>query len=335
MIKAFLRFSFMASIGLFLICSIANVVEDVQITPSEMIYSPLAGEVGVALRAAKAAGNILLFLRQEAMDQTAREGRVPHATRADIASNELIYEILHKSFPEDGYISQEGIPGGSPTFKNAKRYWLVDPLDGTTPFAEGKVTGFCVIITLVDESRVPVLNITHFPSYPTADTATTFFAVKGYGAFKQEGNNTPQKLIGGVTANKIVPYSSTPTSMITKIYTHLGIAKGDLMKSVSCGQRIAFLTDPDPQANLYLTSCLPTTCGKTANDARISFTCTWDIGGIVILEEIGGVIKLLDPQDQIDWLNPKGVIYPQDGHQNVLVATNDPVIFDRVGEVFE
>ena len=45
--------------------------------------------------------------------------------------------------------------------------------------------------------------------------------------------------------------------------------------------------------------------------------------------------SLLASLRRIDWLNPKGVIYPQDGHQNVLVATNDPVIFDSVREALE
>ncbi len=332
---ALLGFLLVLGMGVFPFYSIANAVEEVKSVPREIAHSPLVGEMEIALKAAKEAGVLLLSLRQEVINQTAKEGYVPDSTIADVVSNELIYEILHKAFPEDGYFSQEGILGRSPPFENVRRYWLVDPLDGTTSFAEGKVTGFCIIITLVDESGVPVLNITHFPNYPKVDTTTTFFAVKGYGAFKQEGESAPQKLKSKVVADKIVSYSSTLTSMITKIYTKLGIFKEDLIKSVSCGQRIAFLADSDAKANLYLTSCLPTTCGKTSDKARISFTSTWDIGGIVILEEIGGTIMLVDSRDQIDWLNPQGIIYPQDGHQNVLVATSDPTIFDTVSKALE
>jgi 3'-phosphoadenosine 5'-phosphosulfate (PAPS) 3'-phosphatase len=329
------RLFLLLSLALAPFCSIAYTFEEMKNVPEEMAYSSLAGEMAIALKAAKEAGTLLLSLRQEVMDQTAMEGRVPDSTTADIGSNELIYGILHKAFPEDGYFSQEGIPGKGPTFENAKRYWLVDPLDGTTSYAEGKVTGFCIIITLVDESGVPVLNATHFPSYPRLDTTTTFFALKGYGAFKQEGENAPKKLTSKMTADKIVSYSSTWTSLITKFYTQVGILKEDLVKSASCGQRIALLADSDTKANLYLTSCLPTTCGKIAENARISFTNTWDIGGIVILEEIGGVIKLIDPRDQIEWLNPHGVIYPHDGHENVLVATSDPSIFDVVSQALD
>jgi 3'-phosphoadenosine 5'-phosphosulfate (PAPS) 3'-phosphatase len=311
------RLFLLLSLALAPFCSIAYSFEEMKNVPEEMAYSPLAGEMAIALKAAKEAGNLLLSLRQEVIDQTAMEGRVPDSTT------------------EDGYFSQEGIPGKGPTFENAKRYWLVDPLDGTTSYAEGKVTGFCIIITLVDESGVPVLNATHFPSYPRLDTTTTFFALKGYGAFKQEGENAPKKLTSKMTADKIVSYSSTWTSLITKFYTQVGILKEDLVKSASCGQRIALLADPDTKANLYLTSCLPTTCGKIAENARISFTNTWDIGGIVILEEIGGVIKLIDPRDQIEWLNPHGVIYPHDGHENVLVATSSPSIFDVVSQALD
>jgi 3'-phosphoadenosine 5'-phosphosulfate (PAPS) 3'-phosphatase len=333
MSRTLLGFLLVLGIGIFPVHS--NAVEKVKNLPKEIAHSPFVREMEIALKAAREAGALLLSLRPEVINQTANEGYIPDSTSADVASNELIYEILHKAFPEDGYFSQEGIPGNGPIFENAKRYWLVDPLDGTTSFAEGKVTGFCIIITLVDETRVPVLNITHFPNYPRVDTTTTFFAVKGYGAFKQEGESTPQKLKSKVSANKIISYSSTLTSMITKIYTKLGISREDLIKSVSCGQRIAFLADPDTKVNLYLTSCLPTTCGKTSDKARISFTSTWDIGGIVILEEIGGIIMLVDSCDQIDWLNPQGVIYPQDGHQNVLIATSDSTIFDAVRKALE
>jgi 3'-phosphoadenosine 5'-phosphosulfate (PAPS) 3'-phosphatase len=292
--------------------------------PIEIAHSCFAREMQTALLAARQAGDSILFLRQEAIDRYNQEGRAPDSTKADRVSNQLICEALHWAFPEDGYRSQEGFCSST-----AKRYWIVDPLDGTSPFCEGKTTGFCVIIGLVDETGVPVLNVTHLPDYPVVGTSTVYFAVKGCGAYKIEGDGPAERLKVG-PKDRMIPFASTQTSQITKIYKALGVQKEDFVKGVSCGLRICSLADPHAPANIYLTSCLPTTCGKKEPNARVSFTSTWDVTGIVVLQEAGGIAELIDPSDSIDWTNPNGMIYPQDGHHNILVATSDPKILDAI-----
>ena len=55
-------------------------------------------------------------------------------TEADIASNDLLYQHLME--PGDGWLSEES--ENDPTRLNARRVWVVDPIDGTRAFIAGR-----------------------------------------------------------------------------------------------------------------------------------------------------------------------------------------------------
>jgi 3'(2'), 5'-bisphosphate nucleotidase len=55
-------------------------------------------------------------------------------TRADLASHNLIKEKLLSLYPDIPILSEEGKDIGFDIRKNWKRFWLVDPLDGTKEF---------------------------------------------------------------------------------------------------------------------------------------------------------------------------------------------------------
>ena len=54
-------------------------------------------------------------------------------TEADKAADLMIREIIQKSFPEDGILSEEG----STTLPETDNVWIIDPLDGTVNFSRG------------------------------------------------------------------------------------------------------------------------------------------------------------------------------------------------------
>jgi len=97
-------------------------------------------------------------------------------TDADRASHELIVDALPKLLPGVPVISEESKDATiAPT---AKRFWLVDPLDGTKEFLKG--TGeFTVNIALVEQGR-PILGVVYGPAI-----GLTYHATIEQGAFRK------------------------------------------------------------------------------------------------------------------------------------------------------
>jgi 3'(2'), 5'-bisphosphate nucleotidase len=80
-------------------------------------------------------------------------------TRADKEAEEVILPQLHEHFPQDGLLSEEAEDKTS--WRDHKRSWIVDPLDGTKDFVLG-FDGYSVMIGLLEGGR-PVLGVVHQP----------------------------------------------------------------------------------------------------------------------------------------------------------------------------
>ena len=61
------------------------------------------------------------------------KGRANLLTEADLASQEKVIGIIHKAFPDDGFMAEESPVRETPN----RRLWIIDPLDGTTNYAHG------------------------------------------------------------------------------------------------------------------------------------------------------------------------------------------------------
>ena len=112
-------------------------------------------------------------------------------TKADIMSNKIILDGL-KQISDIPVVSEEtNVPFEER--KNWKKFWLVDPLDGTKDFIV-KDNQFTVNIALID-GRKPVLGVISIPA-----EHTLYWAEKGNGAYKDgkkiECNNERRNLIG-------------------------------------------------------------------------------------------------------------------------------------------
>ena len=93
-------------------------------------------------------------------------------TNADIRANDIICKGLKLHFPEISIVSEEQIKKG----KAAKKFWLVDPLDGTKEFLKGNGE-FTINIGLI-ENKKPVFGIIYMPTknklYFTRDKKSYF-----------------------------------------------------------------------------------------------------------------------------------------------------------------
>ncbi len=126
---------------------------------------------------AQQAGDRILQLYQQDHVPTETKDDAQHSplTQADLEANEIIIQGLQKvsSFP----IVTEESPMGYASRKDLKKFWLVDPLDGTKDFL-AKNGEFTVNIALIEENR-PVLGVVLAPALELM-----YWAEKGQGAYK-------------------------------------------------------------------------------------------------------------------------------------------------------
>jgi len=107
----------------------------------------LARETQAAVRAARAAGAILL--RRLGRVRTVRlKGAKDPVTAADTAAERCIRVSLARAFPRIGFLGEEGTAAEGPGGR-----WIVDPLDGTIGYIAG-LPFFAVSIALEREGRL-------------------------------------------------------------------------------------------------------------------------------------------------------------------------------------
>jgi myo-inositol-1(or 4)-monophosphatase len=124
-----------------------------------------------AVKAARAAGAV----QREHLRTAIRieyKGEVDLVTEIDRRCEDLIVGMLRKSFPDHGFLAEEGEYG-----RGTSPYtWIIDPLDGTTNYAHG-FPWFSVSIALEVAGEVR-LGVVYQPMLDEL-----FTAVRGEGAF--------------------------------------------------------------------------------------------------------------------------------------------------------
>ncbi|MBX7136818.1 MAG: inositol monophosphatase [Oligoflexia bacterium] len=98
-----------------------------------------------------------------------------YVTSADYASNAIIVEMLRSLFPTDSILSEEMEPPAS----SSGREWILDPLDGTHLFIDGR-DSFAIFLALAIEGRAD-FGVVYFPA-----RRQLLHAIRGSGAFLNE-----------------------------------------------------------------------------------------------------------------------------------------------------
>jgi 3'(2'), 5'-bisphosphate nucleotidase len=87
-----------------------------------------------AAEIATAAGELLLETRRQLFADGADQWTVKD--EGDMRAHHFIVDALHDRFPDDAVLSEEG--RDDPVRLTRDRVWIVDPLDGTREFSEGR-----------------------------------------------------------------------------------------------------------------------------------------------------------------------------------------------------
>jgi 3'(2'), 5'-bisphosphate nucleotidase len=134
--------------------------------------------LGLALRAAGRAGREILEVYSGRFAVDAKEDRTP-ITEADRRAHGVIAAELAAGSPYP-ILSEEGLQPPHAERRRWRRFWLVDPLDGTKEFVK-RNGEFTVNIALIDRRR-PVLGVVYAPV-----SGLLYFAARGVGARRAEG----------------------------------------------------------------------------------------------------------------------------------------------------
>ena len=143
----------------------------VRITPlfDKSVMHPM---VNIAVRAARAAGNIIMR-NMDRIDRLtiASKRSNDFVTEVDHQAEAAIIDVLKQAYPDHGIHAEES----GRRDENAEYQWIIDPLDGTTNFLHG-FPQFAVSIALQHKARL-VVGVIYDPF-----TQELFTAARGEGA---------------------------------------------------------------------------------------------------------------------------------------------------------
>lgn len=120
----------------------------------------MSQRLGVAQRAARAAGKLLLAKQRHARN-VRYKGQRDIVTDADYAAERVIQQTIRARFPRAHFLSEEGdarehqrLWAQAHTSPDTA-VWIIDPLDGTTNYARG-LNIFCTSIALYQAGHVHI-----------------------------------------------------------------------------------------------------------------------------------------------------------------------------------
>jgi len=135
---------------------------------------------------ARAAGKAIMEVYRGHIEVERKEDNSP-LTVADLAANHVIQSNLRKLSPDVPIISEESASIDYNIRSTWRRYWLVDPLDGTREFIK-RNDEFTVNIALIEDG-MPVLGVVYAPALSLMYTGSA-----ETGAIKQQGTAAPMPI---------------------------------------------------------------------------------------------------------------------------------------------
>lgn len=232
----------------------------------------------VCEQAARAAGKVLLDWRGRFAVR--EKGPADLVTQADLASQEVVRDIVLGAFPDHAFLSEE-----EPNRPPAGGYrWIVDPLDGTMNYVHG-LHGYCTSIALERDGEVLAATI-YEPQHDTCYRATL-----GGGAFcngKKLSVSGAQRLDEALVAASFPPRVKRSSDEVLNFLEVLETCRG-VRRMGSAALNLSYVAAGQLD-------------GFWATE-----THAWDIAaGLLIVREAGGIMTAMDG-GPVDFNRPKFV----------------------------
>lgn len=167
-------------------------------------------------------------------------------TQADLSANKIITDGLIARNAAIPVISEENKIIDFSKRKNWKRFWLIDPLDGTKEFIKGS-DEFTVNIALI-ENNEPALGVVYAPA-----KKMLYFGSKNSGAYYQKDNHAAQKLITCNTTSTLkIGVSASHLDLKTDAFAQkIGIVFNKPVQKISCGSSLKICLLASGEIDVY------------------------------------------------------------------------------------
>jgi 3'(2'), 5'-bisphosphate nucleotidase len=223
------------------------------------------GLVGEILSLARDAGEAIMSYYDRDSGAVLKADQSP-LTLADRASHDLIVARLAQLDPAVPIISEESAAAPFDERREWRRFWMVDPLDGTKEFLN-RNGDFTVNIALIEDG-VPILGVVHAPAIGTA-----YHALANAHAGRIDANGSSDVHASDYRAQglRVVASRSHAGAAMPKLLERLGNPP-----CVSKGSSLKFCLVAEGTANFY---------------PRLGPTMEWDVAAAhCIVTAAGGSI---------------------------------------------
>ncbi len=243
------------------------------------------------------AGKIILDIyQQDSFEKHIKSDNSP-LTAADMASDYLITQHLRELTPTIPVLSEESLTIAWDVRRQWRRYWLIDPLDGTKEFMK-RNGEFTVNIALIDNHE-PVLGVVHAPVLDV-----TWMGEQGQPARKQHAGKQHEI--------RVRQHKAGEPWIVTGSRTHAGdslqVFLADLgeYELISIGSSIKLCLVAEGKADLY---------------PRLGPTSEWDTAAAhAVVNAAGGEVVIVENGQPLLYNTKDSLINP---HFLVQSVSND------------
>lgn len=164
-------------------------------------------------------------------------------TLADEAAHEILVNGLQAIDPGTPVVSEEAQAASFETRKGWRRFWLVDPLDGTKEFIKRRAE-FTVNVALIEDGE-PVLGVVLAPALDLM-----YWGVKGEGSWREEKGGAAERIYSSPqpsgTPLTVVESLSHPSPELEEYLKTIPVAR-----RVKAGSSLKFCWVAEGRADIY------------------------------------------------------------------------------------
>ena len=217
-----------------------------------MVSPELRSEVVALVREAGRA-TMTYYDAPDTADVREKADRSP-VTLADEVAHGILVDGLRHLDPSIPVVSEEAAADDFETRRGWRRFWLVDPLDGTKEFIKRRAE-FTVNVALIEDGE-PVLGVVEAPALDLV-----YWAVKGAGAWREA------KGLGAERIYSTAPAPGAPLTVVESL-SHPSQELEDYLKTIPVARRV--------KAGSSLKFCWVAE-GKADLYPRLGPTMEWDV----------------------------------------------------------
>lgn len=229
----------------------------------------------------------MAYYDQPTSEVREKDDRSP-LTLADEAGHRILTDGLRRLDPETPVVSEEGEPVPWEVRRSWRRFWLVDPLDGTKEFIKRR-GDFTVNLGLIADGE-PVFGIVLAPAL-----GQLYWAQKGEGSWREDPEGPPRRIFSSA------PAAGTPLTVVESL-SHPSVELEEYLKTIPVGNRV--------KAGSSLKFCWVAE-GKADLYPRMGPTMEWDVAaGDCVYRQSGRDGERLSPltYNKPDLRNPSFVV---------------------------